>query len=119
MGYYSDVVIALKKADFHKMKSEIYYNILDKDLQKLTKEVLSLAEKTEIERNTEDYLVLRWAYIKWDSFFGEIKYINDYLLKLPHYDFVRIGEDYDDIEVYHKTGYCIVDIERSIAINDY
>lgn len=119
MGYYSDVAIALKKADFHKMESEVYFHIHDKDMQKLTKKVLALAEKTEVERNAEDYLVLRWPYIKWDNCFGEVKYIRDFLLKLIHYDFVRIGEDYDDIEVYHNTGHCLVDIERSIAINNY
>lgn len=118
MSYYSEVAIALKKADFHKMETEIYFHIQDKDLQKLTKKVLALAEKTEVERNADDYLVLRWPYIKWDNCFGEVKYIRDFLSKLLHYDFIRIGEDYDDIEVYHNTGHCLVDIECVIAINE-
>lgn len=119
MGYYSDVAIAMKKKDFNEMESAIYFHILDKKQQKLIKNALRLAEKTETERNDEDYLVLRWPYIKWDSCFCEVKYIKDYLLRVPHHDFVRIGEDYDDVEVHHGTELCLIDVERSIAINEY
>lgn len=70
MGYYSEVAIALKKADFNKMESEIYCHILDKDLQKLIKTLLDEAEKSEVRLDNEDYLVLKWPYVKWYSCFG-------------------------------------------------
>lgn len=59
MGYYSNVAIAIKKKDFSEMESAIYCHMLDKNQQKFIKNALHLAEKTEIERNEEDYLVLR------------------------------------------------------------
>lgn len=118
MGYYSEVAIAIKKKDFKEMESAIYCHILDKELQKLTQTLLDSAEKSEVRLDNEDYLILKWPYIKWCSYFGEIKYISDYLLKFPQHDFVRIGEDSDDIEVYHGLDSSILDIERYIVINE-
>lgn len=118
MGYYSEVAIAMKKKDFNEMESAIYCHILDKDLQKLIKTLLDSAEKSEVRLDNDEYLVLKWPYVKWYSCFSEIKFISDYLLKLPQHDFIRIGEDPDDTEVYHGLDSFILDIERYIVINE-
>lgn len=110
MGYYSDVAIAVQKKDYIKLKQAISSLCSAADL-------IEAAQKTEIQIDKEKYVVLKWQSIKWYNDFEEISLIEKFLKKIPHHDFIRIGEEMDDIEEYQVTYHYLIEVQRDISIN--
>lgn len=111
MGYYSDVAIAVQKKDYIKLKQAISSLCSAADL-------IEAAQKTEIQIDKEKYVVLKWQSIKWYNDFEEISFIEKFLKKIPHHDFIRIGEEMDDIEEYQGTYHYLIEVQRDISINN-
>ena len=113
MGYYSDVALGLRKEDFKVMmkKVELIEN------QDVKKEVLELIEdgKNGVKQSYTDSVLLYWESIKWyESIYPEIKFIMDFIKEIEEYDYVRIGEDLDDIVEDLNTGWTLCSVSRSI-----
>ncbi len=91
MGYYSDVVLVLSK------RAVVYTNTLTGERAQEVQDVLSWANEKYTMRNDVLY---EWTFVKW--YLDYSSYI-DWLCnmfdeeELPYY-FIRIGEDYSDIE---------------------
>ena len=114
MGYYSDVAIAMRKKDLQQMLDEAR-NLPDDNnwTYDFIQEGIANAPIWE----DEDYALITWADIKWYDTKGEVSFIKDFLnhIEDEHYDYLRIGEDYDDVEYHFETGEYLLQYERSIG----
>ncbi len=117
MGYYSDVAIAVQKKDYFKLKQAMSSLISDTELKNKSLNLIEAAQKTEIQIDKEKYVVLKWQSIKWYNDFEEISFIEKFLKKIPRHDFIRIGEEMDDIEEYQGTNHYLIEVQRDISIN--
>lgn len=96
MGYRSDVRLRMERKGYDKFKE-----IVQKELEDSEVDIdLSLwADSIKVE---EHQVTLTWRYSKWYPEFPEIKAVNKGISYLADndidYHFVRIGEDWDDIE---------------------
>ena len=100
MGYYSDVALSMYKKDYNKM---VELNKENEDFNDL----IRIANKRTYTGD-EDVVTLYWESVKWHTAFPEIGTIEDYLRILVEqdrpYNFIRIGEDWDDVEYnYHYS----------------
>lgn len=90
MGYYSDVRAILKKEDFEALKKVIeespYDNLKNMDI-------------LEIRGKNKDYVYFGWNGIKW--YFGP-EFVQTIITSCEEHQFVRIGEDYEDIEEHYN-----------------
>ena len=113
MGYRSDVALGLRKVDFEEMMKKV--ELIEK--QDVKKEVLSLIEegKKNVKQSYDSFVILYWESIKWyESLYPEIKFIMNFIEDLEEYDYVRIGEDTDDITEELHTGWLLCSVSRSI-----
>ena len=78
---------------------------------------IAVQKKDYIKLRQEKYVVLKWQSIKWYNDFEEISLIEKFLKKIPHHDFIRIGEEMDDIEEYQGTHHYLIEVQRDISIN--
>lgn len=117
MGYYSDVAMAMKKKDYAKLRQAISSLFSDAELKNVSRNLIEAAQKTEIKIDKEKYVVLKWQSIKWYNDFEEISFIEKFLEKIPHHDFIRIGEEMEDIEEYQGTHHYLIEVQRDISIN--
>lgn len=94
MGYRNDVAIAMRVKDYDAFS--------DKALaSKFSEDIINLLGSAII-RKRANYVIFQWECIKWDPLFeGAEKWIEDNLP--PIHKFVRIGQDYDDIQVNFNT----------------
>lgn len=99
MGYYSQVSILMDKEstdDFiKKLAKEMPEHI------KFYSNALEEGFKTFGIDETKPYRIFHFDWIKWYEMFPEVSMMMEFLrtLKAPHYyDFVRLGEETDDIE---------------------
>ena len=113
MGYYSDVAIAMRKKDLEQMLDEALKLNDDKWIYSFIQEGINNAPV----RDDEDYILLTWTDYKWYDTKGEVSFIKNFLndLDYSHYDFLRIGEDYEDIECHCGTGEDFLYLDRSIG----
>ena len=92
MGYRSEVGLALLEEDYNKLLK------LAEPFIKLYGENAILSDKPSyFTRDGEKYIYFHWDAIKWYLTYDEVRLITDFLKDHPH-SFLRIGEDYDDIE---------------------
>lgn len=117
MSYYSDVAIAIRKKDFDTLEESVYKKVQDENIRKTIVEFLSNAEKTEVIKANDTYIVMEWYCVKWYEEFPEVRYVLEFLADIKHYDFIYIGEDLCDIEIHQGTNEYIIDLERGIMIN--
>ena len=103
MGYRSDVRIRTTKEGYEVMKNfvekYIKENIKEDELKGYDYNLLNSAEITE----AEDSITLDWTYLKWyDGIFKEVDAVMNSLDILSDknidYQYMRIGEEIDDIE---------------------
>ena len=89
MGYRSEVAIAMKKED----AKEFLENYV-----KGTK-----LEGGEVVKELPHVTVITFSDIKWNTWYPEVAEAESFLDKLEetekYYEFVRIGEDFDDVEI--------------------
>ena len=113
MGYYSDVAIAMKKTDLKLMLDEA----LKLEDDKWTYNFIEEGSLNSPVWNDEEYTLLYWSDVKWYDTKGEVTFIKDFLNHIEdgHYDFLRIGEAYDDAEWFYGTGEDFVYFDRSIG----
>lgn len=98
MGYYSDVGIVMQKEDYEQMFTCAAIEGID------LKEWpgLELGKKDErIKELTafgKQWVTVHFENIKWYyGTFPEVTFLQDYVYKLQHYQFIRIGESNDDV----------------------
>ena len=91
MGYRSDVKVIIKKNDYERMQKELVENELFK--YAIVKEVSKI-----------DGIILEWQDIKWYTEYKEVAEIENFITNLDIYKFIRLGEDYEDIEIMSNAG---------------
>ena len=111
MSYRSEVAIAMRKEDYELLKK---FDESNQDLLDLLK-VATIREK-------EDATSLYWDWLKWYDSFSEVQAIEEFLGKLSDedkpYKFIRIGEEWDDIEREENWGDEMKYGEVCYTIND-
>lgn len=116
MGYYSDVAIAMRKKDLQQMMDEALKLDDDKWTYSFIKEGLLNAP----DCSDGDYVYLHWVEVKWHDTNKEVSFIKHFLnsIQNDHYDFFRLGDEYDDIEYFLGTGECLLHCLRDIDFNN-
>ena len=108
----SDVAIAMKQTDYEKLQKAI--EELDED----TKEDVTHFMKgvsLEVSSENKEYVILKWEWVKWYDYFPEVEFILNFLEEIEKYDYIRIGEDYDDIECEFNSDDYVIGIEHKIT----
>lgn len=99
MGYRSEVHICIKKEDYEELLSRIEI-LKDDDIRSL----IEYANKTELV----NAIVISFNDVKWDSEYKDVDFIMGYLSELEEkgkpYSYVRLGEEYGDIERMESYG---------------
>lgn len=128
MGYYSEVGIAMKKADYEKLKRKI--NTLPKErnsLKEAVKHLLTNADCIDPYINLKEYagkfVAMHWETVKWYMYddMPEIDFLMEYIRTLPDYSYMRIGEETGDIEEEHEGDYNldVFSAETKMVIPNY
>lgn len=93
MGYRSDVAF--------KTTTEGYV-LIKKWNDEIEKELDRPLTHAKVQVTDEGFYKITYEWIKWVDVFAEVKYFINFMEKLKEleipYAFIRIGEDYDDIE---------------------
>lgn len=99
MGYISDVAVVLKKADYENLcKAYAQFCAASPDDAYAWPDLLDSCEKL---RARDGRIVLYWDSIKWYAdYFSGVAFVMDKLRTLDDVDFLRVGEDPDDIEEF-------------------
>ena len=105
MGYYSQVGLCIKEKDFEELKERLkkYEYMLEPGFCNIT---------TFEDEEYGNTIVCSWDYIKWYYQFEDITTVDSFISELEdrdeEYSFIRIGEEYGDIEERdnYKTGVC-------------
>ena len=102
MGYYSDVALCLSKAGAEKLAAAIEARIGNTP-DDFGSNVIKALIGGEPVRKDEDTgtVAFCWSGVKWYSDFEGVAFVENFMADLDDEDyyFIRIGEDYDDIEV--------------------
>ena len=134
MGYRSEVAIAMHKKDYMSMLSDAHeIAIQDKDYEYLpilltdaTKKNIQIKDNSTQQK--KEYIVLFWSWIKWydEGIDPVVTWIMENLP--PIHKFIRIGEDYNDIEIITNEGdneeeidydiYDIIQLRCNIELSD-
>ena len=118
MGYYSDVALCLTKNGMDQLKSALVQAERNNPENFAAIKMLIGGEPNKIDEGSGSVVFL-WEGEKWYDEFDEIAFVGKLMDKLPHEDFlfIRIGEDYDDIETRgnYRCNPQLVRITREIA----
>ena len=105
MGYRSDVGLALTRLGVETLENRLASPDVGEEVRKRIREFLDHAEKhAKDEKNGEE--AWYWDYLKWYTddpvHFPEVDFIEKLVAELAYEDFrfIRIGEDYDDTEMW-------------------
>lgn len=114
MGYYSAVALALHKEDEHQLAKRI--GCLNNETFSQVCKMLKDADKS-YSRSHKDYAIYYWNYLKWyEKCFPEVYFIMNFIKTLKHpYDFIKIGEDFDDTQIHNEAQ--VIEVHRIISIN--
>ena len=124
MGYCSDVGLVLTRHGASELRKSLKTACLQLSVKNDVRDLLRTADEHHKDAGSGAE-VWKWNCIKWyDSepyFFKEIKFIADTIRSLSEedYRFIRIGEDYADVEVlgsYWDNPFGL-DIERTLIIS--
>ena len=103
MGYYSDVTISMKKKDYDALISEIEKAefLLEPEKRWILETLFRNSSPLYPVESAffNEYILLYFEEIKW--YFDEIKslaFVQNYIFNLKDFQFLRIGEDYGDVE---------------------
>ena len=99
MGYYSDVALCLTKNGMDQLKSALVQAERNNPENFAAIKMLIAGEPSKIDEGI-GAVVFLWKGEKWCDEFDEIAFVGEFMDHLLHEDFlfIRIGEDYDDIE---------------------
>lgn len=103
MGYRSDVALALTKAGVETLNRKLDEDALNRVKKQHVKELISHAQKHFIDESGDEswyWEQIKW-YTDWKDDYPEIHFIDSLLRELneDEFYFIRIGEDYDDVEI--------------------
>mgnify|MGYP000550095937 CR=1 FL=1 len=118
MGYYSDVALCLTKNGMGQLKSALVQAERNNPENFAAIKMLIAGEPSKIDEGSGSVVFL-WEGEKWYDEFDEIAFVGEFMNNLPHEDFlfIRLGEDYDDIET--RGSFCGkpfgMYVERKIA----
>lgn len=101
MGYYSDVFISLRKKDYDEMISEIEKADFSEPEKRWILENLfrNSAPLYPVESEFHnEYILLSFFGIKWYDDVRSLEFVKNYIFNLNEFQFMRIGENYDDFE---------------------
>ncbi len=101
MGYRSDVALALSKTGVEKFTTALNDSCLDYGIANEVKALLESRARhlTDPENGAELWY---WEDIKWYTDYPDVNFIENFLSSLvddEDYRFMRLGEDYEDVEV--------------------
>ncbi len=118
MGYYSNVALCLTKNGMDQLKTALSEAERNNHGNFAAIKMLIGGEPRKIDEDS-GFAVFLWEGEKWYDEFDEIALVGEFMNNLPHEDllFIRIGEDYDDIET--RGSFCGkplgMYVERKIA----
>ena len=132
MGYYSNVAIAVSEPHFNEFKSYIdsWYQkaTADNTDEKTVRDAKAtydfILKHSKIKKGENpfvssqaDFIVIEWNNIKWYDCFPEVKMIMEHLVhKYPDASFLRIGEEWDDVEEINNEFFWV---DTSIGYDSY
>jgi len=105
MGYRSEVALALTSNGVNELHTQLASPVLDNHIRKEVKGLLDCADMHFIDQDSKAE-VWHWNSIKWylsdPEYYADIYFIEEFLRNLDDEDFrfIRIGEDYEDTEVF-------------------
>ena len=117
MGYYSNVALCLTKNGMDQLKTALAEAEKTNPGNFAAIKMLIGGEPSKIDEGSGSVVFL-WEGEKWYDEFDEIAFVGKLMDNLPHEDFlfIRIGEDYDDIET--RGNFCgtpfNISVERKI-----
>ena len=118
MGYYSDVALCLTKNGMDQLKSALVQAERNNPDNFAATKMLIGGEPSNIDEGTGGVVSL-WKGEKWYEEFAEVAFVEAFMDSLSDEDFlfIRLGEDYDDIET--RGSFCGkpfgMYVERKIA----
>lgn len=103
MGYRSDIRIITSKEGFEELKKFVAKYL------KQHSETENLLESCDIKHEGEKQCYFGWNYLKWyENYYPDVDAIMEGLEHLDKneysYRYMRIGENYDDIEEQYSDG---------------
>ena len=129
MGNYSDVAIAIRKRDAKRLFDEVAKRPDEDTVKWFVSNRMEEFNINDADPNPYGVQVLRWYGVKWYDEFEEVQYIMNFIRSLGYgnYEFMRIGEDVDDVEregeiAYKKDKDCVYSdyvlyLEREICFD--
>lgn len=105
MGYYSDIKLITTREGWAKL-DEAVRKVVDSEY---LAENNYLTDSTRIvPLNGGEFVLAEWEGIQWEEYrFPEVRVFMDTLLHLDDdipYEFMRVGEDYNDVVYYHNSS---------------
>lgn len=119
MGYYSDVAVVMRRKQYTELLKSIHA-IADKIFKH---DVMHLLKAGIVKKSPcKEWVVITWTNRKWyEDKYSDVAFFQDFFDKLmqtypaSNYRIIRIGADYDDIEIYGECNEGIY-LNRSIKI---
>jgi len=122
MGYYSDIRILIEESEFYRLSSklqEYYESVKDKAIYDLIQNLVIKQVRTGItlDESKEEirYIYFGWNDLKWYGRFRDVEIVEDFLLELDEYHYIRMGETPTDIYEVHnleKTNVKCIEFAR-------
>lgn len=100
MGYRSDVVLVLARRGVNELQKALAQPELDQETWKETKSLLANAE-THLRDPESGSELWHWKNLKWYTDYPEVAFLENFLaakIREEDFQFIRIGEDWDDLE---------------------
>lgn len=125
MGYRSDVAIALRKDECDRFLAAAHAESLhptqgrgeNYDEYGTPDDLLDGAVRTEHDKGADGcWSVLQWEWTKWYDGFACVDFVMDYIRSVRERDFLRIGENTDDVEHESTLDFWLLDVERRIRV---
>lgn len=103
MGYRSDLRVILKKKDFQALKKKAQEYKFENPNYQCT---LFEEDTILILEENKNWIKFGWEYLKWYyPEFEEVKLIQDFITSRKHFHFLRVGEDYGDVQEIDNLDY--------------
>ena len=102
MGYYSDVALCLTKAGAAQLATAIKARVSSTPTDFACSAIKDLIGGEPAHKDVDSGAVaFFWSCIKWYADFAAVAFVENFMADLEdtEYYFIRVGEDYDDIEV--------------------
>lgn len=99
MGYYSDVALCLTKNGMEQLKTALSEAERNNHRNFAAIKMLIGGEPSKTDEGSGSAVFL-WEGEKWYAEFDEVAFVEAFMDSLPseNFLFIRLGEDYDDIE---------------------